>query len=270
MTLKIGISPCPNDTYIFEGLAQKVIDTSGLKFEFEYHDIDELNHKAAENELDIVKISYAHYFNIADQYILLRSGGAMGYGVGPLLLSKTELQRPKPQHTVAIPGVSTTANFLLQYAYPELTQKTTLPFHQIEDALLSQTVDLGLIIHENRFTYQNKGLHCIQDLGALWEEKEQLPIPLGGIAIRKSIGENVACHVQALIQRSLQWQQEKRFLSTYIQQHAQSMQPDIMQQHIDLYVNAFSFDVGEDGIRSISFMKSLLRPEFNKPIFVSC
>ncbi len=270
MRLTIGISPCPNDTYIFEALAQKIISIPNITLDFEYHDIAILNKKAQLKELDIVKISYANYFKVAKDYILLRSGGAMGFGVGPLLLSNTESIHPSQDHIVAIPGMFTTANFLLEYAYPQLTQKKQISFDQIEDQLLNQQFDLGLVIHESRFTYQKKGLFKVKDLGAYWEEKEELPIPLGGIAIKRSLVEAVGCPLNECIKESIGWQNKQKGLSAYIQSHAQEMNPKIMQKHIDLYVNDFSEDVGSKGEQAISFMRDLLDPKFVQPIFISC
>ena len=268
MKLKIGISPCPNDTYIFEALAQNQIDTAGLEFEFSYHDIAVLNQKAQQQGLDIVKISYANYFEIADNYILLRSGGAMGFGVGPLLLAKENIN-PSPQHSVAIPGKNTTANFLLKYAFPDLSNKSELPFDKIEEALLGAQYELGLVIHESRFTYEQKGLKKIMDLGEYWEEKENLPIPLGGIAIKRNIATEYGQLINALVKKSILWQDGKHALSDYIKSHAQEMDESVMQQHIDLYVNDFSKDVGPKGENAIAFMQQILSPNFDNAIFVS-
>lgn len=270
MRLKIGISPCPNDTYIFEALAQNKIETPNLEFDFEYHDIAILNQKSQANELDIVKISYANYFQVAEDYILLRSGGAMGYGVGPLLISKLQNSIPTTDQSVAIPGKNTTANFLLQYAFPELKNKTEISFDKIENALLAHEYDLGLVIHESRFTYQKKGLHKILDLGAHWEEKENLPIPLGGIAIRRELATNFGCAISTAIKKSIGWQKHQNGLSAFIQSHSQEMETEVMQQHIDLYVNDFSLDIGTSGEKAIAFMQKMLLPNFTKPIFLAC
>ena len=267
--LSIGISPCPNDTFIFEALAEKKIYSSVPELDFQYHDIAVLNQKSQSQELDIVKISYANYFQIAEDYILLRSGGAMGFGVGPLLLSKEKIA-PNRQHSVVIPGKNTTANFLLQYAFPDLKNKTEIPFDKIEDAVLNNEFDLGLVIHESRFTYKEKGLQKILDLGAYWETNEKLPIPLGGIAIKRKLASQLGNEVNELIKQSIAWQESQTQLSNYIQSHAQEMRTNVMQQHIDLYVNDFSKDVGAEGERAINFMKNILLPNFNQPIFIEC
>ncbi len=270
MKVSIGISPCPNDTYIFEALAQKKIQIPNLEFDFEHHDIADLNRKSQEQNLDIVKISYANYFQVAEDYILLRSGGAMGYGVGPLLLSEVENIKPNEKHLVAIPGETTTANFLLQYAFPDLKTKTEVPFDQIEEKLLNNEFDLGLVIHESRFTYKKKGLHKVLDLGEYWEEKEQLPIPLGGIAIKRNLVSQYGEQINEAIKASIAWQERQTNLSDYIKSHAQEMDESVMQQHIDLYVNNFSKDIGTDGEKAIAFMKKMLLPQFDKPIFIGC
>jgi 1,4-dihydroxy-6-naphthoate synthase len=269
MRLKIGISPCPNDTYIFEALAENKIETKGIELDFEYHDIAILNQKSQARDLDIVKISYANYFQVAEDYVLLRSGGAMGFGVGPLLLSKENVT-PSKSHKVAIPGKNTTANFLLQYAFPELSNKIEISFDKIENAVLNNEFDLGLVIHESRFTYDEKGLHKILDLGAHWEAKEKLPIPLGGIAIKRNLALQYGKEINERIKQSIAWQENQKELSNYIQFHAQEMQTSVMQQHIDLYVNDFSKDLGEEGERAINFMKNILLPNFNKPLFIAC
>ena len=269
MMLTIGISPCPNDTYIFEAIANSIISASAIGFNFEYHDIAVLNQKSQAVELDIVKVSYANYFKIAKDYILLKSGGAMGFGVGPLLLSPEKIS-PNEKHKVAIPGKNTTANFLLQYAFPKLKNKTEIPFDQIEEALVSNKFDLGLVIHESRFTYEQKGLHKVMDLGSYWEENENLPIPLGGIAIKRSLAKEYGQTINDLIIQSIEWQERQATLSDYIQSHAQEMEIEVMQQHIDLYVNDFSKNVGSDGEKAIAFMKKMLLPNFEKPIVIEC
>lgn len=269
MRLKIGISPCPNDTFIFEAIAKSMVRIPELELDFEYHDIAILNQKSQKQELDIIKISYANYFKIAEDYVLLRSGGAMGYGVGPLLLSKKDII-PNHNHSCAIPGLNTTGNFLLQYAYPEIQQKTEISFDKIEDAVLNEDFDLGLVIHESRFTYEQKGLTKIKDLGQFWEEKEKLPIPLGGIAIKRSLAKEYGILFNEAIIKSIIWQENNTVLSDYIQSHAQEMDASVMQQHINLYVNNFSKDIGKVGEKAIGFMKDLLLPNFDKPIFVSC
>ena len=165
MKLNIGISPCPNDTFIFDALYSKTIDTTPFEFEFVFEDVETLNNLALKGQLDIIKLSYANYFNVLEQYVMLRSGGALGTGVGPLLISKETLDLTQmSSYRIAIPGIHTTANFLLSYAFPDPLQKNEVVFSSIEDVVLTNQVDAGVIIHENRFTYQLKGLRKMMDL----------------------------------------------------------------------------------------------------------
>ena len=191
MKLTLGFSPCPNDTFIFDALVNKKIDTEGLEFEPLLEDVETLNQWALQAKLDITKLSFPAFFQSLDDYVLLNAGSALGKGVGPLLISKSEVSPDevrvkKPEvneKTIALPGINTTANLLFSFAFPEAQQKKFMIFSAIENAVLNDETDLGVIIHENRFTYQQKGLHKILDLGEYWEEKMKAPIPLGGIAI---------------------------------------------------------------------------------------
>lgn len=269
MTLQIAISPCPNDTFIFEHLyLHPQLGEHTLNFEFE--DIETLNFKAQHQEADIVKISYAQYFDIADHYQLLESGSALGFGVGPLLVTRTpEANIPLQDLKVAIPGIHTTAHFLLRFAFPEIMHKMAMPFHQIEEAVLNGSCDAGLLIHENRFTYAQKGLHLIKDLGQYWEEKTHLPIPLGGIAIKRSLPVELKIQVESAIQNSI----EKAHLRSepitpFIASHAQEMDHEVMKQHIQLYVNEYSLQIGEIGKAGIFAMQKILAPHFKQSIFI--
>lgn len=268
--LNIAISPCPNDTFIFEAIHNKRIINNIFKCNFLFEDIATLNDMASGQKADVVKVSYAHYFEIADEYILSKSGGAMGNGVGPLLISNNFIDEGNfSQIKVAIPGANTTAHFLLQHAFPHIKNKVVIPFHKIEYAVLNNDVDAGVIIHENRFSYQDKNLICLHDLGTLWEQKTQLPIPLGAIAIKRSL----PTHVQQLIDMSIQQSvllalKKKNYFSTFICQHAQEMQKDIIKKHIELYVNDFSIHIGEKGLHAIKKMQSILKPNLTKKIFL--
>lgn len=268
--LTIAISPCPNDTFIFEALYNKLIINNVFDFNFLFEDIATLNDMASEQKADVVKVSYAHYFKIADDYVLSKAGGAMGNGVGPLLISKNYIAEENfSQIKVAIPGDNTTAHFLLQHAFPFIKNKVVIPFHKIENAVLNNEVDAGVIIHENRFSYLEKKLTCLHDLGTVWEQKTQLPIPLGAIAIRRSL----PTHVQRLIDMSIAQSvllalKNKNYFSTFICQHAQEMQKEIIKKHIELYVNDFSVDIGEKGLQAIKKMQSILKPNLTKDIFL--
>jgi 1,4-dihydroxy-6-naphthoate synthase len=255
MKLTLGFSPCPNDTFIFDALVNKKIDTEGLEFEPVLADVETLNQWALEGKLDITKLSFPAFFRSLSHYTLLTAGSALGKGVGPLLItdSKQELNDADiNQASVALPGIHTTANLLFSYAYPDATDKHFMIFSAIEDALLNKEVDLGVIIHENRFTYQQKGLYKVKDLGAYWEEKMELPVPLGGIAINQSIKRSVALKVNGLIRKSLEYAfSNYPQIPEYVKQHAQEMSEDVMRQHIDLYVNDFSLDLDIEGREAI-------------------
>lgn len=253
MKLTIGFSPCPNDTFIFDALVNGKLDTKGLQFESHLEDIQTLNSWAAEGRLDITKLSFPALFPQADQYSILNSGAALGKGVGPLLVAKKMVDEQDFAHVkIAIPGEATTANFLLSYAFPFADNKVPMLFSSIEDAVCNGEVDMGVIIHENRFTYQQKGLHKICDLGEIWESREGVPIPLACIAIKKSLPNDIKHQVDSLIQKSVQYNFEQYpQLSSYITQHAQAMEEEVMRKHIGLYVNDYSIALGAEGKAAI-------------------
>lgn len=265
MKLTLGFSPCPNDTFIFDALVNNKIDTKGLEFEVELADVQTLNEWALEGKLDFSKISYGVLPLINKQYTVLSSGGALGKGVGPLLITadKNNLVNFNDRFTddhnqpvIAIPGENTTAHMLFSLAFPNAKKKVLKVFHEIEDAVLSGEVDAGVIIHENRFTYHTKGLHKIMDLGEYWEETIKAPIPLGGIVARKSLDKALISKVDALIQASLRYsyQHHHQELSDYVKAHAQEMSEEVMRQHINLYVNNFSQQLGADGEKAVLAM----------------
>ena len=251
MKLTIGFSPCPNDTFIFDALINKKIDTEGFEFEAVLADVETLNQWALTGKLDITKLSFPAFFRSLENYTLLNAGSAVGKGVGPLLItdSSQELTNEEiNQASIALPGIHTTANLLFSYAYPEAIDKKFMLFSAIEEALLNKETDLGVIIHENRFTYQQKGLHKVKDLGEYWEEKMELPVPLGGIAINQSLKRSVALKVNQLIRTSLDFAfKNYPVISAYVKQHSQEINEDVMRQHIDLYVNNYSLDLGDEG-----------------------
>lgn len=253
MKLSIGFSPCPNDTFIFDALVNKKIDTGDVTFEAVLEDVQTLNEWASQGKLDVTKLSLPALFENLDKYSILNSGSALGQGCGPLLIGKKEMDFSEVNGcSIAIPGVNTTANFLLSFAFPNATNKIPLLFSDIEDAVLSEKVQLGVIIHENRFTYAEKGLVKICDLGEVWEERQKLPIPLGCIAARKSLPEDVIAKVDELIRASLTYSfNHYPQISEYTKQHAQEMNEDVMRKHIELYVNNYSMDLGEPGRNAI-------------------
>lgn len=261
MKLTIGFSPCPNDTFIFDALVNGKINTGDIQFEPVLEDVETLNQWALQGKLDITKLSFPAYFKTSETYRLLNSGSALGNGVGPLLITlanKNITEEEVNKAVILLPGENTTANMLFSFAYPNARNKKFVVFHQIEEMLLNGEADLGVIIHENRFTYLNKGLHKVKDLGEYWEEKMKAPIPLGGIVIKNNLGEEVYKKVGALIKESLQYAfANYPLISDYVKCHAQAMNEDVMRKHIDLYVNDYSIDLGEKGLEAISAMKSV-------------
>jgi 1,4-dihydroxy-6-naphthoate synthase len=268
MKLTLGFSPCPNDTFIFDALVNKKIDTEGLEFDAVLEDVETLNKWSFEKKLDIIKLSYPAFFQNLDKYVLLNSGAALGKGVGPLLISKQNIQHSTlniQRSTISLPGENTTANLLFSFAYPNAKKKIFMRFDKIEDFVLTEAAQvspvgrdlegaakLGVIIHENRFTYQQKGLHKVTDLGEYWEEKMDAPIPLGGIAVSRSIDRGISLKIDRLIRKSIEFAFSNYPLITeYVKQHSQEMSEDVMRQHIELYVNNFSIDLGTDGKKAI-------------------
>lgn len=257
MKLTLGFSPCPNDTYIFDALVNNKIDTGGISFEVIMEDVQTLNEMAMKGTIDISKISYGSLPLVLDNYVLLNAGGALGMGVGPLLISSLPVPTPAVRNcTIAIPGKHTTAHVLFSLAYPEATNKVFVRYDEVEDFVLSSprsldninAVKLGVIIHENRFTYEQKGLVKITDLGEFWETETGLPVPLGGIVAKRSLGLNLKKTIDKLIRESLAYSRANdTTLSDFIKNNAQEMSADVMKMHIDLYVNNFTDDLGEKG-----------------------
>ncbi len=258
MKLTLGFSPCPNDTFIFDALIHHKIDTEGLEFEVSFDDVETLNQKALRGELDITKLSFHAYAYVAERYVLLDSGSALGFGVGPLLISKDyadpeQIRTAGDQLVVGIPGRYTTASFLLGIAFPELVNRKEMVFSEIENQLLTGGIDLGLIIHENRFTYQDKGLTKIIDLGDFWEKETGSAIPLGGIMIRRSLPSEIKEKVNRLVRKSVEFAFANPGSATpFIREHAQEMSEEVMYRHIDLYVNKYSLDLGPEGRTAVS------------------
>jgi 1,4-dihydroxy-6-naphthoate synthase len=290
MKLSLGFSPCPNDTFIFDAMIHQKIDTEGLSFDVVFDDVETLNQKAFRAELDITKLSYHAYAYLTEQYVLLHAGSALGFGVGPLLICNNEdyisadlladlqpptshlqlptsdliprssdlrpltsfLGPPTSDLRIGIPGKYTTANFLLSLALPEAKNKIEMKFFEIESALLNHQIDLGVIIHENRFTYQEKGLKKIIDLGEFWENLTQGPIPLGGIMVKRELPENVKQKINRIIKRSVQYAfDHPESGMDFICSLSQEMSKEVINKHIELYVNKFSIDLGEVGRKAV-------------------
>jgi len=260
MKFTLGFSPCPNDTFIFDALVNKKIETGDIEFDVILEDVQTLNRWAIEGKLNISKISYGVLPLILDEYKMLHSGGALGKGVGPLLIAANPVDIHTTgfninDYTVAIPGENTTAHMLFSLAFPDAANKTFKVFHEIESFLLSTAgqCTLGVIIHENRFTYQQKGLHKLIDLGDYWEKRTGYPIPLGGIAVRKDIPADIQYRIDHLIRQSIQYAYKNYpVLPEYVKLHSQEMEETVMRQHIDLYVNNFSVDLGEAGKKAVN------------------
>ena len=287
MTLSLGFSPCPNDTFIFDALIHHKIDTEGLEFNVFFDDVETLNTKAFAGVPDITKLSFHAYAYAAEDYVLLDAGSALGFGVGPMLISREPITgqagpipggNGKPDLDaglkVGIPGRYTTANFLLGLAYPQLQRKEELVFSEIEQALLDGRTDLGLIIHENRFTYQEKGLHKVLDLGDFWDKETGFPIPLGGIAIHRRLPVEIQQKVNRLIRKSVEFAFDNPESGLdFIRSHAQAMRTDVMYKHIELYVNSFSINLGDQGRAAVKTLigkaaELNLIPAIRQPLFM--
>jgi 1,4-dihydroxy-6-naphthoate synthase len=278
MKLTLGASPCPNDCFIFDAIVNKRIDLESLDISLHLADVEALNRAAFAGEADITKLSYHAYAYCADRYVALDAGSALGRNCGPILISKRRISTEEVaagRLRIAIPGKFTTANFLLGVAFPEARDKTELVFSAIEPALLDEQYDAGLIIHENRFTYEAKGLKKIVDLGEYWEEVTSAPIPLGGIAIRRSLPDDVKERVNRVLRRSVEYALANPAASLpFVREHAQEMSEEVMYKHIDLYVNEYSVDLGSEGRRAVRMLfdraaESGLIPRVNEPLFLS-
>lgn len=246
MALTLGFSPCPNDTFIFHALVHGLV-APDLAWDVRLADVEALNRLAVAGELDVTKLSYHAYLHVADRYAMLPSGGALGRGVGPLVVTR----EPMPDlggAVVATPGGLTTANLLLGLWRPEDVRTVEMRYDEIMPAVSAGEVDAGLIIHESRFTYRDHGLTAHIDLGTWWERATGRPIPLGGIAVRRDLAPGIVRRVDAGIRHSLAhaWA-DPSASAEYVAQHAQEMSPDVRNRHIELYVNDFSHDLGEDG-----------------------
>jgi len=256
MTLSLAFSPCPNDCFMFDAIVNRRIDLEGLEFAPHLADIEELNASALAGRAQITKLSYHAYAHCTDRYVLLDAGSALGRGCGPLLISKRPIDRDEVARgglRIAIPGKYTTANFLLGLAFPAAAPHTTeMLFSDIEAALLRGRFDAGVIIHENRFTYEAKGLRRIVDLGEFWERETGAPIPLGGIVASRSLPDEVKRTVDRVIRRSVEYAFAHREASLpFVREHAQEMSEEVVYKHIDLYVNEFSIRLGREGRRAV-------------------
>lgn len=258
-TLTLGFSPCPNDCFIFDALIHHKIDTEGISFEVVIEDVEALNKKAFKGELAITKLSYHAFAYLTKFYQLLNAGSALGNNCGPLLITKNadfiKNSLLIDSASIAIPGRYTTANLLLSLAFPKAIYKKEIIFSDIEEAVLNETVDAGLIIHENRFTYEQKGLLKIVDLGEYWETRTGTPIPLGGIVIQRNLPLELKQKVEKLLHKSVAYAfANPQSGLPFIKANAQEMEEEVMYKHIDLYVNNYSLDLGTIGKKAIQLL----------------
>ena len=268
MKLSIGFSPCPNDTFIFDALVNGKIDTGGLAFDVVMEDVETLNRMALQEKLDITKISYGVLPRILPAYQVLEAGGALGMGVGPLLVT-AEQAAPEMVNdmTIALPGLNTTAHMLFSLAFPGAVKKKFMAFSEIEDAVLRGDADAGVIIHENRFTYEAKGLYKLMDLGDYWEKTTGNPIPLGGIVMNRRYEKSLMFRVNDLIRQSLEHSRNAYpDLSSFIRDNAQEMEEEVMRKHIGLYVNDYSLNLGPKGRAAVWQMLEIAGQVFPQPV----
>jgi len=272
--LKLGYSPCPNDTFLFHALAHGLVTCGEFQFEIRLRDVETLNQDATAGIFHVSKLSFPAIGNLLKSYGLLRSGAALGLGCGPLIVARPGLVLKKlPSGRIAVPGMWTTAFLLLCLYLSNRPEVIPMPFDQIMPSLQKGEVDFGVIIHEGRFTYKSYGLEKLLDLGEWWEEKTGLPIPLGGIAIQRKLGPDIAGLVENSIRESVSYALLNRKASEdYVLQHAQEMTPSVIQSHIDLYVNQFTVDLGAEGAEAVETLFSMARekrviPDSNMPVF---
>lgn len=274
--LTLGFSPCPNDTFIFDAMVHGKIDTEGIEFEVFMEDVEALNQRAFAGDIDITKLSYHAFAHLTHHFALLNAGSALGNNCGPLLISGNIMTRDEITGArIAIPGKMTTANFLLGLAFPEAINKQTFLFSDIEDAVLRGDADAGLIIHENRFTYEQKGLVKIMDLGEFWESATGYPIPLGGIVVNRNIPHDVQKKIDRIMRRSVEYAFDNReSVMPFVRCYAQAMEDDVMMSHIGLYVNDFTIDLGDEGKGAVQYMMDVavekgLIQKVNDNLFIS-
>jgi len=275
-TLTLGYSPCPNDTFIFHALTHGLVPTAGYRVSERLEDVESLNRLALAGVLDFTKVSYHALGHLRDRYALLRSGGALGRGCGPLVIARQPLHMPALRgKKIAIPGTLTTANLLLQLYGEGYAEVVAMPFDRIMPALCAGETEAGVIIHESRFTYQAQGFHTVLDLGAWWEGKTGLPIPLGGILARRDLGPATLRTFDAAIRASLEYARHHPAAArAYIRAHAQELDDAVIDAHIALYVNDFSLDLGDEGIRAVETLLARaeargLIPACDLPLLVS-
>ena len=267
MKLTLGFSPCPNDTFIFEAMVHGRIDTEGLQFDYFLADIEDLNKRTLEGSSDITKMSCYAFAYAAKDYLILDSGSAIGFGNGPLLVSKKKIDPSEITGArIAIPGKYTTANLLFSLAWPDAVNKTEYLFSDIPEILLKDEADAGLIIHETRFTYQKKGLIMVADMGKFWDEQTGLPIPLGLIAVNRRVPTDIALKVNRIIKRSIEYALRDPVMSfDFIRSNARETKKSVIEDHIKLYVNDYSLGLGPEGKNAITELFRIGREKWVVP-----
>lgn len=268
--MKINISTCPNDTFMFDALLNGRIETMGYEFDLHMADIAELNDLAAAGEADITKLSYAAYPAIEHQYQILRAGSAIGYGNGPLLVSKRKIYPDEVKDlTIAVAGLSTTSNMLLTIAYGDIKERKEYLFSDISQAVASGEVDAGVLIHEERFLYAEKGLKLVADLGEIWEKKSSLMIPLGAIVIKRDLEGGVKKDIDMLVRNSIRYAADNTDDSwDFVRKHARELNEDVIHNHIRMFVNKYSYDLGEYGMASVEGFFKAAGVTLTEPIFI--
>ncbi|MGE5255900.1 MAG: 1,4-dihydroxy-6-naphthoate synthase [Hyphomicrobiales bacterium] len=259
--LQFGYSPCPNDTFMFFGIASGEITLPDCAIEVQLHDIETLNRMAFSERLDISKLSIFAWLKVRDTYRLMRSGAALGYGCGPIVIAPRSMTRAEViRSRIALPGEWTTAHLLFRLWAPEAEQRYFTAYHSIYDELASGRADCGVIIHESRFTFEQQGFKGVVDLGQWWEEQTGLPVPLGCIAARSALGPDFLQAVDGLLRRSIETTQKNPDAALpYIRQYAQEMDPTVLRSHIATFVNSFSLDIGTTGLRAVDAMEQRAR-----------
>ncbi len=249
MKLSLHISPCPNDTFAFDAIINRRI-AHDFDLSVEYHDIEELNEGVLRGEPDISKISYAVYPLVADKYVLLDSGSALGRGNGQLLVRRKG--ETGAIRRVASPGKNTTANALLLRYFPEVEEVEQMLFSDIAAAVERGDVDAGVLIHEGRFVYERRNLELVADLGKLWEAETNLPLPLGAIIAKRELGEELISRFDNLLAESVRYAFDNPMLSRdFVKEHAQELEDEVIEKHISLFVNDYTISLGEEGRRAV-------------------
>lgn len=267
MNLTLGFSPCPNDTFMFEAIINHRIDLEGIKFNVSIDDVSQLNKWSFDGRLDVTKLSFNAFKYCVKNYALLDSGSAIGRNCGPLLIKKPKTKLTS-QSSIAIPGKYTTANMLLESAFPQFLNKHEVLFSEIEELVLNNKIDAGLIIHENRFTYKDKGLEKVIDLGEFWETKYSLPIPLGGIVVKRDLHKEIQQKVNRVLKRSIEFALLNPEVSnSYVRLNAQELEQEVINSHIDLYVNDFTVSLGSEGRNAVEKIFENISSK-KKPLFV--